>query len=45
MTPGGYGPRGRDFIVHVEIPEEIDMAWRSLRDDASLRTALACRAL
>ncbi|KMK09181.1 hypothetical protein ABW07_07890 [Pluralibacter gergoviae] len=42
---GGYGPRGRDFIVHVEIPEEIDMAWRSLRDDASLRTALACRAL
>nr|WP_246304818.1 ElyC/SanA/YdcF family protein [Nocardioides thalensis] len=26
----GYGPRGRDFIAHVEVPEEVDAAHRAL---------------
>lgn len=41
----GYGPRGRDYIVHVEIPDEIESAWRCLLDDAGLQSALADRAL
>ena len=41
----GYGPRGRDFIAHVDIPDEIAAAWRCLRDDGGLRAALADRAL
>ena len=41
----GYGPRGLDFIVHVDIPDEIEAAWRCLRDDAGLQSALADRAL
>ncbi|KAF4775114.1 duf218 domain protein [Colletotrichum scovillei] len=26
----GYGPRGKDFIVHVTIPESVDVAWATL---------------
>jgi hypothetical protein len=27
----GYGPRGRNFIVHVDIPEEVEIAWARLQ--------------
>ncbi|KAL4741423.1 hypothetical protein BDV11DRAFT_183065 [Aspergillus similis] len=27
----GYGPRGRDFIPHVEVPVDIEAAWTRLR--------------
>ncbi|ETI26157.1 hypothetical protein G647_02934 [Cladophialophora carrionii CBS 160.54] len=27
----GYGPRGKDFIVHVDIPEEVETAWARLK--------------
>lgn len=26
----GYGPRGRDFIAHVEVPEAVEVAHRAL---------------
>ena len=26
----GYGPRGRGYIVHVDIPEEVERAWERL---------------
>lgn len=26
----GYGPKGKDFIVHVDVPEEVEQAWFSL---------------
>lgn len=26
----GYGPRGKGFIAHVDIPEEVEEAWRVL---------------
>ncbi|ADO48485.1 YdcF family protein [[Enterobacter] lignolyticus] len=41
----GYGPRGRGFIAHVDIPEALQEAWRTLRQDASLCDALASRSL
>jgi hypothetical protein len=25
--PSGYGPKGKDFIDHVEIPAEVESAW------------------
>ncbi|KAL9584219.1 MAG: hypothetical protein Q9212_002248 [Teloschistes hypoglaucus] len=28
----GYGPRGKGFIVHIDIPDEIEEAWRRLSD-------------
>ena len=28
----GYGPRGRGFIGHVDIPEAVEAAWRRLAD-------------
>lgn len=27
----GYGPRGRGFLAHVDIPSEVDAAWKRLR--------------
>lgn len=42
---GGYGPAGRDFIDHVEIPEDVERAWNVLRDDAILTDALVSRSL
>lgn len=41
----GYGPAGRDFIAHVEIPAEVDAAWYTLRNDAILTDALVSRSL
>lgn len=41
----GYGPRGRDFIAHVEIPEDVENAWSILRSDAILTDALVSRSL
>lgn len=29
-TPDGYGPRGRDFITHVDIPKEVKQAYEDL---------------
>lgn len=29
-TPEGYGPRGRDFITHVDIPKEVKEAYEDL---------------
>ncbi|KAK1467536.1 hypothetical protein CPAR01_13855 [Colletotrichum paranaense] len=26
----GYGPKGKDFVVHVDIPESVDAAWAML---------------
>ena len=28
----GYGPKGKGFIVHVDIPDEVEYAWMRLRD-------------
>lgn len=41
----GYGPQGRDFIEHVEIPPGVDAAWRILCADESLRALPGLRAL
>lgn len=30
-TPSGYGPRGRDYIAHVDIPEEVREAYAYLK--------------
>ncbi|OQU93797.1 DUF218 domain-containing protein isoform 3 [Cladophialophora immunda] len=27
----GYGPKGKGFIVHVDVPEEVEAAWARLR--------------
>ncbi|EPC0233761.1 DUF218 domain-containing protein YdcF [Escherichia albertii] len=41
----GYGPRGRDFIVHVDFPTEVTMAWQTLKRDAVLIEAMESRSL
>ncbi len=41
----GYGPAGRDFINHVDIPAEVEEAWQILRNDAILTDALVSRSL
>ncbi|WP_139760560.1 YdcF family protein, partial [Salmonella enterica] len=41
----GYGPRGKDFIIHVDIPRDIENAWQVLQADTTLRSALEQRAL
>ncbi|MNE90440.1 hypothetical protein D3C80_1879540 [compost metagenome] len=41
----GYGPMGRDFIAHVEIPAEVRSAWQILRHDITLTDALVSRSL
>lgn len=41
----GYGPAGRDFIVHVDVPAEVEAAWQILRDDVILTDALVSRSL
>ncbi|HAC6655898.1 TPA_asm: YdcF family protein [Salmonella enterica subsp. enterica serovar Abortusovis] len=41
----GYGPRGKDFIIHVDIPRDIENAWQVLQADTTLRSALGQRAL
>jgi hypothetical protein len=41
----GYGPLGKDFIAHVDVPPEVEAAWQTLRDDEPLQNALKSRAL
>lgn len=41
----GYGPKGRDFITHVEIPEQVMAAWCLLQNDAALAQLMAERGL
>ena len=41
----GYGPRGKDFIAHVDIPDAVETAWQQLSTDPQLRHALASRTL
>lgn len=41
----GYGPAGRDFIVHVDFPADVEAAWPILRHDAILTEALTSRSL
>ncbi|HEB0857179.1 TPA: YdcF family protein [Citrobacter braakii] len=41
----GYGPRGRDFIEHVEIPQNIEDAWQHLQNDAAMIDLLESRSL
>ena len=41
----GYGPAGRDFIAHVDIPAEVEAAWQILRNDTILTDALTSRSL
>ncbi|MBM3070228.1 YdcF family protein [Lelliottia sp. RWM.1] len=41
----GYGPAGRDFIVHVDFPAAVSAAWEVLRHDVILTEALTRRAL
>lgn len=44
-SPQGYGPLGKDFIAHVDMPPRIISAWRQLRDDSLLAHALGDRTL
>lgn len=41
----GYGPRGRDFIVNVDFPDEVEAAWQILRQDNALQDAMNHRSL
>ncbi|MGK3374255.1 YdcF family protein, partial [Citrobacter youngae] len=41
----GYGPRGRDFIAHVDIPQNVEDAWLHLQNDTALTDLLASRSL
>ena len=35
----GYGPNGRGFIAHVDLPPEVEAAFAELRSDFSVREA------
>lgn len=41
----GYGPQGRDFITHVDIPAEVTHAWNVLIHDAALAQLMHERGL
>lgn len=41
----GYGPAGRNFIAHVDIPQHIEQAWQVLYADPQLTNALHQRAM
>ncbi|HHA1922056.1 TPA: YdcF family protein [Enterobacter ludwigii] len=41
----GYGPAGRDFIAHVEFPDEVTAAWARLKQAPVLTDALNHRSL
>lgn len=41
----GYGPKGRDYLVHVDFPPHIEEAWHILTTDRTLSAALASRSL
>lgn len=35
----GYGPRGKDFIPHVDIPENVQHSWELLKSKAHVEAA------
>jgi hypothetical protein len=39
-TPDGYGPRGRNFLAHVDIPANVRAAFEDLRETYPVRPAL-----
>ncbi|HFZ8993390.1 TPA: YdcF family protein [Citrobacter freundii] len=41
----GYGPRGRDFIVHVAIPASVEAAYQTLINDQQLSDIMHSRSL
>jgi len=41
----GYGPNGRDFIVHVDMPDEIARAGEIILADETLIPTLQARSL
>ena len=41
----GYGPAGRDFIVHVDFPPSVEQAWQVLSADEVLYETLRHRSL
>ncbi|WP_312410291.1 YdcF family protein [Pseudescherichia sp.] len=41
----GYGPNGRGFIAHVDMPDEIIRAWQVMQADETLMPTLRARAL
>jgi hypothetical protein len=26
----GYGPKGKGYLAHVDIPEKVELAWQAL---------------
>lgn len=44
-NPQGYGPLGKGFIAHVDIPPQITEAWQTLRKDRLLSDTLSARQL
>lgn len=41
----GYGPAGKGFIAHVDIPQQVEQAWQVLYADPLLTSALHQRAM
>lgn len=41
----GYGPKGRDYLIHIDFPPHIEEAWQILSTDVTLRDALSSRSL
>lgn len=41
----GYGPQGKNFIAHVDIPQAVETAWQQLTADPVLQQALASRTI
>lgn len=41
----GYGPNGRDFIEHVDIPPQVEAAWQAMIDDSRLTGLLRQRSM
>ncbi len=41
----GYGPNGRDFLVHVDFPDNVEKACQILQADEVLLSAMHSRAL
>lgn len=41
----GYGPNGRDYLVHVDFPQHIEDAWQVLHTDRTLAEAMSFRSL
>lgn len=37
----GYGPHGRNFIAHVDIPVEVENAFLYLQQHLSIKTRMA----